>query len=375
MAGVLDRALARAGTASGALVVDVTEGRVRYSRRAGTRRAIASNMKLFTTSAVLDRLTSDRRLETSVWQSGTNLYLRGAGDPVFGTPLYGRRYAHGLVTSAPALAEAIRAAGIREVTRIYADDSIFDRIRGVADSGYRVSRWIGPLSGLAFNGGFLGDRQRRFSPDPARTAAQNLRLALARRGIEVPGAVRLGVPPQGATQVASALSPPLSDLVREANRYSDNFFAEMLLKRLGAEGGRGSSTARGARMVRAFARRAGSSVYAVDGSGLTRSNRASPRAIVALLRHMWTHPASEPFFRSLAEAGRSGTLHDRMRRSPARGRCFAKTGSLIGISALSGYCRTRSERVLAFSILMNGASVTTARRLQDRMAGAIVRYG
>jgi D-alanyl-D-alanine carboxypeptidase/D-alanyl-D-alanine-endopeptidase (penicillin-binding protein 4) len=60
-----------------------------------------------------------------------------------------------------------------------------------------------------------------------------------------------------------------------------------------------------------------------------------------------------------------------MRSGPAKRRCHAKTGSLIGVSALSGYCSTVSGREIAFSFLMNGISTTYARRLQDRMAQAL----
>jgi D-alanyl-D-alanine carboxypeptidase/D-alanyl-D-alanine-endopeptidase (penicillin-binding protein 4) len=76
------------------------------------------------------------------------------------------------------------------------------------------------------------------------------------------------------------------------------------------------------------------------------------------------------FYRSLSIAGRDGTLRHRMRRGAARRRCRGKTGTLAGVSALSGYCTARSGSVYVFSILMNGVNVLAARRLQDRMARA-----
>jgi D-alanyl-D-alanine carboxypeptidase/D-alanyl-D-alanine-endopeptidase (penicillin-binding protein 4) len=63
-----------------------------------------------------------------------------------------------------------------------------------------------------------------------------------------------------------------------------------------------------------------------------------------------------------------------MRSGPARGRCHAKTGTLTGVSALSGYCTTRSGRTLVFSALMNHANVYTARAVQDRIANALARW-
>jgi D-alanyl-D-alanine carboxypeptidase/D-alanyl-D-alanine-endopeptidase (penicillin-binding protein 4) len=64
-----------------------------------------------------------------------------------------------------------------------------------------------------------------------------------------------------------------------------------------------------------------------------------------------------------------------MRHGPARGRCHAKTGTLSNVSALSGYCQSRSGDTVVFSILMNGVSPTSARNQQDKMAEALVRYG
>jgi D-alanyl-D-alanine carboxypeptidase/D-alanyl-D-alanine-endopeptidase (penicillin-binding protein 4) len=73
-------------------------------------------------------------------------------------------------------------------------------------------------------------------------------------------------------------------------------------------------------------------------------------------------------------AGREGTVRGRMRGTAAEGRCRAKTGTLTGVSALSGYC-DMSGRTLVFSILMNGVDVTAARSLQDRIVATIARYG
>jgi D-alanyl-D-alanine carboxypeptidase/D-alanyl-D-alanine-endopeptidase (penicillin-binding protein 4) len=109
----------------------------------------------------------------------------------------------------------------------------------------------------------------------------------------------------------------------------------------------------------------------VDGSGLSRSNRASPRQVITLLREM---AGDEHFLGSLAVAGRTGTLDDRMRKSAARGRCFAKTGTIIGVSNLAGYCVSRSGARTAFAFLMNNVNIYGARRLQDRMAAALAKY-
>ncbi len=89
---------------------------------------------------------------------------------------------------------------------------------------------------------------------------------------------------------------------------------------------------------------------------------------------MTSEAAGPAFEASLPVAGRSGTLFDRMRRTAARDRCQAKTGTLRDVSALAGYCTTTGDAHVAFAILMNGVYPYSARRLQDRMLSALARY-
>jgi D-alanyl-D-alanine carboxypeptidase/D-alanyl-D-alanine-endopeptidase (penicillin-binding protein 4) len=112
----------------------------------------------------------------------------------------------------------------------------------------------------------------------------------------------------------------------------------------------------------------------VDGSGLSHSNRAAPREVAQLLDQMRDEPGYSALYKSLPVAGRDGTLDGRMRHGAARGRCRAKTGTLTGVSALSGYCRTRGGRMLVFSVLMNSGSLYTAHDVQDRIANTLARW-
>jgi D-alanyl-D-alanine carboxypeptidase/D-alanyl-D-alanine-endopeptidase (penicillin-binding protein 4) len=359
-----------AGGASGAWVADLDTGVELFSHYPDRKRTPASVQKLFTTATVLARLGPQVRLETAVSTNGVldaegtlvgRLYIRGFGDPSFGSARLAR------------LAEALRAAGLRSLTGgVYGDESFFDSRRGVPASGFAVSPWIGPLSALAFNRG-LG-LSGRFQRRPAPFVAARLRSLLAARDIDVEGPVRAARTPAGSLELASVDSAPIENLVRHTNQVSDNYFAEVLLKGLGARLYGTGSTAAGAGVVRRFQRKLDAESAVVDGSGLSRANAASPRAVGHLLARVENEPWFESFYRSLPLAGRSGTLRKRMRRTSAQGRCRAKTGTLIGVSALAGYCRSITNRRLAFVLLMNRVNVYSARRAQDRVAATLASY-
>jgi D-alanyl-D-alanine carboxypeptidase/D-alanyl-D-alanine-endopeptidase (penicillin-binding protein 4) len=374
------------GSASGLLVVEAESGQVLCASAPGRPRSLASNMKLFTTAAALSRLGPEARVPTKVFRDGKvdadgvlhgSLYLQGGGDPALGTPSFYDGYLAGLGTNLFALTPQVRAAGIESITgRLYADDTIFDRLRGVADSGYATSSYIGPLSGLAFNSGFRGSTSSSgFAADPARLAASKLARSLQRAGVGLPSQIALRPTPASAERVATVRSPALERIVDTTDVYSDNFFAEMLIKLLGARLGGAGTTAAGASVVEAFARAHASGVHAVDGSGLTRSNRASPRQVVNLLLAMRQDPAGDDFIQDLALAGKEGTVDDRMHGTAAYGRCRTKTGTLTGVSNLSGYCFNRSGRIVAFSILMGSVgNLSLAHLDQDRIAAAAAGY-
>ena len=377
--------LLRGASHTGLFVADAGSGQVLCRKSSRTRRPLASNMKLFTTAAALARFGADERIATRVFglrrpEAGGllrgGLYLKGGGDPALGSPAFYDTYLGGLGTNLFALARQLRAQGIRRVSgRLFADDTVFDRRRGVADSGYATSPYIGPLSGLAFNSGFSDSSARRFASDPARVAATKLARSLRNRGVAIRTRVALRETPADARLLAVVRSPRIVTLVNATNVYSNNFFAEMLLKNLGAHYGSGGTTGAGAAVVERFARSHGSAVHAVDGSGLTRSNRASPAQVGRLLQAMRGDPAGADFVRSLAVAGREGTVAERMRGTPAAGRCRTKTGTLIGVSALSGYCFTRSGRAIVFSILMSGVGdLDRAHLAQDRIAALAAGY-
>lgn len=349
--------------------LDAAKKRVLFDRQEGKRRKLASNEKLFTTTTALHRLGPSSRIETRVKASGKltaagrlkgSVYLIGGGDPSFGA------------TGISDLAYDVRRSGIKRISgKVLADDSVFDRLRGVPDSNFGPSPYFAPLSGLTYGGSTYTD-------DPARAAGQAFRDALRRVGVKVSGKVKVSDLPRKLRKkraIGTYESPTIAALVAATNKPSDNFFAEMLLKRLDATDGHQGTTKGGVRDVERYAKSVGSKVSARDGSGLTASNRSSPRDVVRLLlaAHRDKKLAS-PLFNSLAIAGKDGTLDDRMEGTAAAGRCRGKTGTISGVSSLSGYCKSGGHLV-AFSILMNGVSdLTGAHSIQDQMVVQIARY-
>jgi serine-type D-Ala-D-Ala carboxypeptidase/endopeptidase (penicillin-binding protein 4) len=377
---VLMREMRNAAPSSGAYVADAETGAVLFGWKSGSRRTLASNTKMFTTAAALAHHGPGAVLETQVLGVGAidpvtgtfpgDLYLRGAGDPSLGTSAYNRsQYSGG--ASIETLADDLRKAGLKRVRgSIVGDESLWDRLRGNSYSGYHGSSAIGgPLTALAFNHGRTSSGS--FQTNPPVYAADRFAQTLRDRGIKIDKGSRAATTPDAAIELADVNSSPMARLAQITGIRSENWFAEMLLKGLTNDG----TTRAGAAEARSYARSLGSTVSMVDGSGLSASNKAAPREVVDLLVGEFERPEFDAFFDALPTAGVNGTLANRMRSGPAHKRCRAKTGTLnAGHTALSGYCRTLGGDTLAFSIVMNFASIPGSRGQQDRMAQAIARY-
>lgn len=367
--GKLAKEMRHAGGLSGAYVRDVDSGTELFSWRADAPRVPASVEKLYTTSSALLRdgpaftLPTVAAAETAPDEDGVidgNLYVIGSGDPTLSTPKIQR------------LAQEIAAAGVTRVTAIYGDDDAWDRRIGGPDSGFGYDRWLGgQLRALSVNRGWDG---RRLQPSPAGYAATKLTAALRQAGVKVGKAGGARSAPEQVTELARVQSPPLRDLARATNVPSDNYLAEMLLKGLGDRHGVLGTTGAGAAVARDTLDDFGIRPRIVDGSGLSRANRTTPRQVVRLLERMAGQESGPAFRASLALAGSSGTIRRRMRGTAAAGNCRAKTGTLNGVSALAGYCRARDGGDIAFAILMSRVGLFTAHGVQDRIAAAIARY-
>jgi D-alanyl-D-alanine carboxypeptidase/D-alanyl-D-alanine-endopeptidase (penicillin-binding protein 4) len=184
-----------------------------------------------------------------------------------------------------------------------------------------------------------------------------------------------GRTPTGSQTLAQVLSPTISELLGLTLPPSDNFFAETLLKDLGARYAANGSTAAGAAVVRrTIAADFALHPNVVDGSGLSEDDRTSPYEVVDLLSELHQHPLGAVLRGDLAVAGESGTLAQRMRGTAAAGRCEGKTGTLTGVSNLAGYCQDSAGEELVFAFFTDGISIDAAHTIQDNMAITLAGY-
>ena len=226
-------------------------------------------------------------------------------------------------------------------------------------------------------------------PDPGMFFADVLRTHLANRGIRIEGKIRRErvrdeqgrLPPDCA--VVLVHTTPLTHVAARVGKDSQNLFAEALLKRTGyafaraaGEANPRGSWATGRAAVEDFLKRVGveeGHVVPADASGLSRANRSSARAMVQVLAYMHKHPGWPLFARSLAVAGRDGTLKRRMKDVP--GLVCAKTGYIGGVRTLSGYVETPDRRMYAFAVLFNGFKKASRpfTKMQDQFCEVLAK--
>jgi len=331
-----------------------------YRHGAWKQRAPASNQKLLLSMALLQRTSLATRLRTQVFAKGPttngvlrgNLWIVGHGDPEVDQ------------ATMVALARAIDDSGIEKVRgRVMGATTGFQRdwwAPGWQD--YFPRDYIPLPTALTFEGN--EDGQGVHIRDPERRAARSLTNKLRARGVPVTMDAGAGDPPGGLRHLVTRRSAPFQVLLRHMNRRSRNFYAEVLGKWLGGlvRGGAGS-IAKGAIAIEGFAEARGVSVVANDSSGLSYGNRVRPQDLVALLRFAETRPWGTAF-RAGLPTGDQGTLEDRLVGVNVR----AKTGTLIEISALSGWVWLDREGGWAeFSIMSRGMSKSAAVAIEDRI--------
>jgi D-alanyl-D-alanine carboxypeptidase/D-alanyl-D-alanine-endopeptidase (penicillin-binding protein 4) len=459
IAAALDPLVRDARGSIGIAVYSVDRSAPLYLRGADRSLLPASNMKLYTTAAALDRLGPDFQYTTSLYADGPvlpggildgNLILVGRGDPA----LSGRFFGDSATYVFDRFADELRRAGVRRITgRLIGDASYFDD--QLVGSGWEPGNllwWYGARSNaLSFNDNVvtLVIRPGEAAGDPVLVSfephADGLRVAnratttsrrggrsigIARRpdlnGYEIWGRVpiegapvryvvavedpasfalsvmrdrleRVGISVTGRDEVvydrdllprrsrrlmASHVSPRLVDLVRVVNKRSQNFFADQILKTLGAVVEDEGSFGEGGDVVRELLRGLGVSSRSVvirDGSGLSRNNVVTARTTAELLVGMRAHPLFDEYYDSLLIAGLDGDPR-RLRSAAANGNVHTKTGTLRGVSALSGYATTLDGELVAFSVITNGmpggkgASIALEDAVAQALAGFSGRY-
>jgi D-alanyl-D-alanine carboxypeptidase/D-alanyl-D-alanine-endopeptidase (penicillin-binding protein 4) len=212
--------------------------------------------------------------------------------------------------------------------------------------------------------------------DPALYAADVFRRALRAHGVTVQGDITHGTTPRGARTVTTRRSVPLSEIATPYLKLSNNMIAEILVKEIGKKvTGHGSWTA-GLPVIAKYLKTLGvdtSQVKQTDGSGLGHSNYTTATQISNVLKAAQRKSWFPVFYDALPIAGEpdrfvGGTLRKRMIATPAAGNVHAKTGTLTGVSALSGYVKDPSGQKLIFSIVFNGYTGGAPTDLQDKIA-------
>jgi len=383
--GDLTHQLALAGPLSSAYVYDITAKQALFSERATALRAPASVEKLYTATTALELMGASARLSTTVLGVGHlapggvwdgSLYLRGGGDPTFGSPSFIRSHYGGAGARVSTLVtELVHTDGIRAVSgSVQGDETYLDPLRGEPSSDYAPDPFLeGTLSGLAFNRGETGSEQEPHAP--AAYAARRLWAALKGDGVTVHGTSGAAPTPAGAVALAQVQSPTIGQLLGLMLPPSDNFFAETLVKDIGARFGGAGTTSAGASVVsRTIAGLLGIHPHVVDGSGLSGADQTSTYEVADLLVELAPTPIGAVLRGDLAVAGHTGTLALRMRGTGAAGRCQGKTGTLTGVSNLVGYCHAANGHLLAFAIFTDGISTEAAHVFQDHMAITVADY-
>lgn len=358
--------------------VSVAEGGrplYRYSDEA--KRTPASNQKMLLSMAAFDHLGPDFQVITTARAKGVrgpvvngNLWILGRGDPTltngggFGRSL---PFRPGRIAQ---LATQMKGAGIRRI-----------RGRVMGSTGYFARDWSAPgwkssfaayyvalPTALTFEGNVY---RGRHITNPEWHAARALTRRLEAKGIRVGGSPGTGTPPARMTTVAQTRSAPLKTLLAYTNRQSSNFFAEVIGKLLGASVRKPLGTiAKGAAVIGRWTARHGVKAAARDSSGLSSENRVSPRGLVRLLEVAEREPWGGAFRRSLPVPGQ-GTLANRLQGVRLR----AKTGTLDGVSALSGWVwMKRTDSWGEFSILSGGMPKSQAVEIEDAIVRTLARY-
>jgi serine-type D-Ala-D-Ala carboxypeptidase/endopeptidase (penicillin-binding protein 4) len=207
----------------------------------------------------------------------------------------------------------------------------------------------------------LGNKEVRFYRNivnPSLYTAHMFQTFWQRRGLKLDGVIKEGVTPASAKQILQFESLPMWQVVWGMNKFSNNFVADQILKKVGAESwGAPGNLTKGLTTMQDVLEDIGipRKTYEIkDGSGLTRDTHVTARQVVHVLLSAHDDMTVAPeFMSSFGIAGEDGTLRSRFQASRLRTQLRAKTGSLDGVTALAGFCPTKDAEPMAFAILLN----------------------
>lgn len=208
------------------------------------------------------------------------------------------------------------------------------------------------------------------------------REELTKLGIRVDqSTISRATPADGRKVIGTDRSMKLSQLLRPFMKLSNNSHAEHLTKAMGAKKGARGNWADGIAHIKAYAKSSQgplTGLKLVDGSGLARANKINPRLMVRVLNHARYESWFPDYLGSFPLAGNSdrmtgGTLKNRMRGTNAQNNARAKTGSLSGVTALSGYVRDKNNKLYVFSVLSE-YSGTSPRPVEDRFVNSLASH-
>ena len=400
----------------GILVKPLSSEQILYSQDSQKYFIPASNMKLFTTAAALQQLGADFRIRTSIYDDGNGvLRVVGRGDPSFknaqltilSKQLYQQgirqinqliaddSYFQGEVVNSSWQWEDIQAYYGAPVNSLILNENAAVLTFLPQTMGKPLQlKWTEPteayrwkiennsvttqanepgfvevnrdLKGqiLRIKGQLAVNSQPEITAlavfDPIANFIRQFRQNLGREGITVKETVSNNLSKnEQEKEIAAVESPPLSELLIETNVNSNNLYAEALLRSLAIKkpGEKNQNTADvGLQVVRETLTQLGvepEGYVIVDGSGLSRKNLTTPAALVQVLQGIGKSSQAEVFRASLPISGVKGTLKNRFLNTAAAGIVQAKTGSMTGISALSGYVNAPNYEPLVFSIMVN----------------------
>lgn len=429
------------GARVGAIFVDVDSGRVLFEHEADDPLNPASNQKVLTAAAALSVLGPEHRFLTALYGRiageaiAGSIYLRGFGDPVLDMsdlvalalelraagvrrveggvvvdggffdddvlpPAFDQQPEEDAVFRAPVAAVSVNRNAVAIRVAPAAEDGAPAIITSVPP-GYLVvdnRASTGGTTSLRIDVEAHDERTRarvwgtvaagtrgavyyKRIDVPLLFTGYAMREALRGAGIRCGESVTVGGVAGEAEMIASHRSPPLSEILLEMGKDSDNFVAEMVFKAAGAEAYGRPATARKAQRVVKGVLTAwhvpATGLRIENGSGLFDANRISARALATVVRTMVQDPRLGPeFIAHLATGGVDGTLRGRFTDETARRVVRAKTGTLETVSTLTGVVLAPAGRSpVAFSVLVNRArgGLGNARRLQDSLVTEVVR--